>query len=289
MPAATAVGVASTSAGTRHNEHRDAPRDVASEPERDGCRHEHCRDKIAGVAIGKTFHRGLGGLGVLHQVDDPLERGVVAQSLDGQFQRPVGIERSGKDLVARLFFDGRRLAGDGALVHPRRPGDNPAVDRYSVAGPDEHHVVGSNVGNMDFVFLIAAANAGGMGPQFQQAGDSRSSVADGEVFQGLADEHDEHHFRSHEKPRRRVVAAPTDPESGHGSQADGQIGGDLAACQAADDAQVGGKSANQGQQHGKIEVVDRSQTAGHVRSQSRPHGQREQQVAGDGDLGGNRA
>ena len=41
---------------------------------------------------------------------------------------------------------------------------------------------------------------------------------------------------------------------------------------------VGGEPADQGQQHGQIEIVDRSHAARHVGHQSRSHGQREQQV-----------
>ena len=75
------------------------------------------------------------------------------------------------------------------------------------------------------------------------------------------------------------VAAPSDPQGGHGRQADGQVGGDLAAEQPADGARVGREPADQGQQHGQIEIVDRAHGAGHVGEQARPHGQREQQVA----------
>ena len=117
-----------------------------------------------------------------------------------------------------------------------------------------------------------------MRPKFQQAGDARARAADGEVFQRLADEHDEDHFGRDEEPRRRIGPAPSDPQGGHRRQADGQVGGDLAAQQAADGARVGGEPADQRQQHGQIEIVDRSHGARHVGEQSRSHGQREQQV-----------
>ena len=87
-------------AGAGHDQHGDAPRDIAGDPERDGRRHEHQGNEIAGIAVGQPLHRGLRGLGMFHQVNDPLQRRVVAQPLDGKFQRAVGIQRAGKDLVA---------------------------------------------------------------------------------------------------------------------------------------------------------------------------------------------
>ena len=77
-------------AGTGHDQHRDAPRDIAGDPERDGRRHEDHGDEIAGIAVGQPLDRGLRRLGMFHEVNDPLQRRVVAQTLDGNFQRARG-------------------------------------------------------------------------------------------------------------------------------------------------------------------------------------------------------
>ena len=134
-------------------------------------------------------------------------------------------------------------------------------------------------GGVNFLFLAAAANAGRVRPKGQQAGDARAGAADREILQRLADPHDENDFGRHEEPARRIRAAPPKPEGGHRRQADRQIGGDLAVQQAGGGGRIGGEPANQRQQHGQIEIVDRSAVAGHIGGQSRSHGQREQPVA----------
>ena len=121
MPAATAVGVASTKAHgqatTSTATLRDRSRVTQNVTRR---RHQDRGDEIAGIAVGQSLDRGLRRFGMLDEMDDPLERRVVAQPLDGQFQRPVGIQRAGEDLVAGRFFGRQRLAGDRALIDPRR-------------------------------------------------------------------------------------------------------------------------------------------------------------------------
>ena len=117
-----------------------------------------------------------------------------------------------------------------------------------------------------------------MGPKLEQAGDARPGPPDREVFERLADEHDENHFGRDEEPRRRAGLARSDPEGGHGREANGQVGGDLAVQQADQRGRVGWKAADERQQHGEIEIEDRSHGARHVGDQARSHGKREQEV-----------
>jgi hypothetical protein len=120
------------------------------------------------------------------------------------------------------------------------------------------------------------SNGGWISPK--QSGDARASAADREVFQRLADEHDENDFGRDEEPGRWIVPAPSDPKGSHGRQRDGQVGGHLAVQQPGEGARIRRESADQGQQHGEIEIVDRAHGARHIGDQARPHGQREQQV-----------
>ena len=127
------------------------------------------------------------------------------------------------------FFGRQRLAGNRTLIDPRRAAEDAPVDGDPVAGPHDDDVVGPNVRDVYFLLVVSAADAGRMRPKFQQAGDARARAADGEIFQRLADEHDEDDFGRDEEPRRRIGPAPADPQGGHGREADGQVGGDLAA------------------------------------------------------------
>ena len=112
------------------------------------------------------------------------------------------------------------------------PLSDPPVDGDPVAGPHDDDVVGPNVRDVDFLFAAVAADAGRVRPKGQQAGDARAGAADGEVFQRLADAHDENDFGRDEEPGRRIGPAPSDPQGRHRREADRQVGGDLAVQQA---------------------------------------------------------
>jgi hypothetical protein len=105
-------------------------------------------------------------------MDDPFQRRVVAEALDDNFQRTMGVQRAGEDFVADSFFDRQRLAGNWTLIDPRRTADDSAVNGDSVAGPQNDNVIGLNIGDMHFMFVASATNAGRMRPEFQQARDA---------------------------------------------------------------------------------------------------------------------
>ena len=220
MPAATAVGVASTKAQGQATTSTATLREISRVTQNVmRRRHEDQGDEVAGIPVGQALHRGLRRFGMLHQMNDLLQRRVVPETLDGQFQRAVGIQRAGKNFVADPFFGRQRLAGNRALIDPRRAADDPPVDGDPIAGPHDDDVVGPNIRDVYFLFLVSAADAGRMRPKCQQTGDARARAADGEVFQRLADEHDENDFGRDEEPGRRIgprASRPKGPPSPRG-------------------------------------------------------------------------
>ena len=59
---------------------------------------------------------------------------------DFELERSAAVDRSGVDFVARPLVDRQRLAGHRRFVDVAVAGDDRAVERHLVAGPDDDHV-----------------------------------------------------------------------------------------------------------------------------------------------------
>ena len=98
---------------------------------------------------------------------------VVEQSRDLRQQRRFGrrgdpdaqsaedVERSGINCRAALRRDVTGLAGDQALVDRRSSFDHRAVDRAALAGPQQHHVAGTDRRNRHLRNLVGPDELGG--------------------------------------------------------------------------------------------------------------------------------
>ena len=160
----------------------------------------------------------------------------MAKALDREVQHPCVFSVPANTSSPGFFSTGVDSPVMGLWSIHDSPADDPPVDRHAFAGPHDDGIVGPHVGHVDFVFVLAAADAGRAGPQRQQGGNARSRAADCHVFQRLADEHDENDLGGDEEPGRRVLGVPAHPECRPCRQRNGQVRGDLAVQQSQDPA-----------------------------------------------------
>ena len=85
------------------------------------------------VYAREPFHEGLGRrtlrLRPLDEVDDARQRRIAAEPRHADVERATAVDGPGEDLVARLFLDRERFAGDGRLIDRALPGQNQPVQR----------------------------------------------------------------------------------------------------------------------------------------------------------------
>ena len=151
VPTMTAVGVASprahgqamtrtetklssarlkTGSGTRNYQTAKVTR---ADPEDDG-------DEDGGDLVRQPLDRGLGSLRLLDEADDPRQRRLGADPRRPEREAPGPVERRGEDLRPRLLGDRHALPGQHRLVDAGIPGDDHAVRRDLLPGPDNDEI-----------------------------------------------------------------------------------------------------------------------------------------------------
>ena len=100
-------------------------------PYRRGIRreHQHRPQKRPGNAVGDLQHLGAIGEGAAHQGNDACVASVGADAVDALHHGASQVDAAGDRVVARLFSDGKRLAGQQRLVDLGRPLQENAVGR----------------------------------------------------------------------------------------------------------------------------------------------------------------
>jgi hypothetical protein len=94
-------------------------------------------------------------LRLLHHVDNAGD-GVIGKGLGGaHFQRPLAVDATSVDRIARLLFHGDAFAGDRGLVDAGGANPHDAVGSYRLARLDQEEVAGPDLldGNLDLTIL----------------------------------------------------------------------------------------------------------------------------------------
>ena len=114
------------------------------------CHKGHGRDrkhhghKHAGNLIGHACDGCLGGVGVLHKLDNLGERRVGAHARGAEGKRSGAVDRGSVDGVAGGLFYGDGLAGKRALIDGRGTLEHHAVDGDGLAGTYAQHLTGQD-------------------------------------------------------------------------------------------------------------------------------------------------
>src|SRR3546814_2596157 len=82
--------------------------------------HDHYRHKNAGDLIHQFLHRRFTPLGFLHHLNDLRKYGVTSYLFSLETEASFLVYGTGKYFFTFLFFRGKGLTGDHALVHVRR-------------------------------------------------------------------------------------------------------------------------------------------------------------------------
>ena len=109
------------------------------------------------ITISRSLDRSLVFLGVLDQLDNSLQYGMLSY-LVGSYQQAAGlVESAGEDRSTSPFFSGYGFACDRALVNERVTVQDGAVDRNPLPGVHDNFIVLMDRGQLH-VFLAAFPN-----------------------------------------------------------------------------------------------------------------------------------
>jgi hypothetical protein len=171
----------------------DEPRDPRpAEGER---RHERRENRegdddrrvVARKPLDELLAVGLVRLGVLDHLDDSRERGVRRSRGDRDLEVALLVDRSGVDLIARLFVDGNALAGDRGLIDGAFPVGDLAVHRDLLARFDEDGLADRDVVDRHRPFVAVATNHGDLRRELHQLFEGVASPIDRVPLQQLGD------------------------------------------------------------------------------------------------------
>jgi hypothetical protein len=167
--------MAASRRGHDHEGHRPQQRrgHIGAEEQRDdedGDGRGHHADRVALLyLLHEQLGACLGRAGLLDHADDPGDHRLVRGTFHPHPQSAGAVEGSGEHLIAGQLVHGKRLAGDGGLVHLARPGDHPPVRADPLPGTDDDHVPDLKVGGVhDLLGAVGLQPGGGLGCQVQQ-------------------------------------------------------------------------------------------------------------------------
>ena len=104
-----------------------------ADPEDDG-------DEDGGDLVRQALDRGLGPLRLLDEADDLRQRRLGADPRRPERETPGPVDRRREDLRPRLLGDRHALPGQHRLVDAGIPGDDDAVRRDLLPGPDDDQI-----------------------------------------------------------------------------------------------------------------------------------------------------
>ena len=161
----------------------EGPDDEGQDGDADDGGHE-----VAGDDVGQPLDRRLGALGLLDQLDDLGQGGVLADPDGPEAEAAPLVDRRPDDGVAGPLVDGQALAGDHGLVDGGPALDDDAVDRDGLAGPDDEDVADAHVFDRHLALAVGPDDAGRAGPQAHEAADGVGRPALGPGFEHPAEE-----------------------------------------------------------------------------------------------------
>ena len=150
--------------------------------------HEH-----GGYLVHQPLHGWFGGLGILHQRDDAVERALCAHGLHAHLYSAFTVQAAAGDGIAHGFGHGHAFAGQHGFIGLGLALDDVAIRREAFAGAHHHRIAGQQFGHGHIGFVEAAhaigQQVGHIGPQALQRPDGRGGLAAGLGFQPLAQQH----------------------------------------------------------------------------------------------------
>ena len=206
-----------------HNQHANCPQhclpegigrpsDVPPHQKRDRCNSDHGRYEVSADAIGEPGDRSFGALCVLHQPDDPLQHGFIADLLGPELEAAGLIQSAADHFIARLLVDGQRFAGDHRFVDRRIALQYRAVDRDSLTRPHNHAVTCQDVVDGNIPFGAVADHPGKRRLHVEQLIDGKRRLPLGPLFQQPAEQDEHRDHRSRLVMDRRGLAEPLPEE-----------------------------------------------------------------------------
>ncbi len=162
---------------------------------------EHARDKDAFELLGEILRRRTLRFRLRHQGDYARQHALSGKAGDAHVEYARAVDCAGKHAVllgrfreigvcigagGGLFFNRRAFAGDRRLIDRARPGDNDAVGREPLIGPDHDDVADFEIGDSDLFDFVAPAQLGAIGGQLAQSFNGALGAPHGPVFERVS-------------------------------------------------------------------------------------------------------
>ncbi len=148
--------------------------------------HDDDRHKVARHHISHALDGRFRALGVLHQLDDLGQGGILTHFGRPEAERARLVDRRPDDLVSRLFGHWQTLSSDHTLVHRAATLSDHAIHRHLFAGPHDHYVAHQHLFHGDVHLLAIPYHSRRLGLQAHQLLDGLVGLAFGARLQHLA-------------------------------------------------------------------------------------------------------
>ena len=119
-----------------------------------------------------------------------------ARRRDAHRQRPLPVDRPGKDLVAGRLVHRQAFAGDRRLVDRRLAGQHHAVHGNPLARADQDAVADAQLLHRHLLLVVAVEQGRPPGREVHQAADGVAGAVHGVAFQRVAQGKEKHGHRA---------------------------------------------------------------------------------------------
>ena len=182
-----------------------------------GGAHDH-GNVVGRKAVGEALDRGLVGLGLLDEPQNPPKGRLGPDSLSLDPKQPSFEDRRRKDVIAGVLLERHGFPGDRGLVDGPVAGRDPAVHRDALPGLDEDDLAPADRLGGDLDVAAVPLDARGPGGELQELLDRLAGALRGEPLQEVGEAHEED-----DHGRRRVL---TDRERAEDAQRHQRMRGD---------------------------------------------------------------
>ena len=184
-------------AGAGDNQHRDKhpqgeARLLARQQPQEGGYHgdgDDGGDKHPGHLVRQPGDGGLGALGVLHQLDDLGQGGVLPHPVGPHPQKASLVDGSPGHLIPRDLIHRHAFPGEHAFIHRRFPGEHHSVGGDLAPRLHQQHIPHLHLRQGDLFFLAIPLHQGGLGGKGHQSLDGFPGAPLGAVLHGLPQQH----------------------------------------------------------------------------------------------------
>ena len=175
-------------------QHGGEPEDEGRDQEEGQGRDDHAGGIVMGEAGDEGLALGLAIAGVLHQLQDPGDGGLLAGLRHLDAEKPRLVDAAAEDLVPAVHVPGHGLAGESGGIQGGAALGDGAVQRHPLAGLHHDGLAHGHVLHVHLFDVTVPFHEGGVRPQVHQLADGGPGAVHGHILEeltGLVEEHDE--------------------------------------------------------------------------------------------------